>query len=277
MTDMLAAVPVAPADGAVSLDAVPPSAEADRLLAEVTHDLRTPLTSARLLVEALKDGLVEEELRAEYLARIEEQISLLSTLVDELHLTARDHAGDDRSSREWVRPHELIAAAVEAMLIQAEARGVALEQDLSLHLPCIRANPIRLRRALLNLIENAIRHARPGGKVIIHAERGLGGVEIEVEDDGTGISIDEQDRVFTAFYGSDRRRSSTRSGLGLAIARATVEEHGGRIWLADSACGTRVRMSLPTPAQHRTARRGIPCGESSNDSLSPAARALKSR
>jgi signal transduction histidine kinase len=107
----------------------------------------------------------------------------------------------------------------------------------------------------MNLMENAIRHARPGGKVVVRAERTLCGVEIEIEDDGDGIAVEDRDRVFDAFYGADGRGSLARSGLGLAIARATVEAHGGRIWLADSRCGTRVRFSLPASSERRPARR----------------------
>jgi signal transduction histidine kinase len=225
------------------------------LAAELSHDLRTPLASVRLLVGALRDGLVEPDQRDEYLARIDEQVSLLAELVDDLHAATRDQPGPRRLRTEWIRPLELIEGAVATMQIQAGAVGVALELDLAACLPSLHASSTELRRTLLNLIENAIRHARPGGKVVVRAERTLCGVEIEVEDDGEGIPVEDRDRVFDAFYGADRRVSRARSGLGLAIARATVEAHGGRIWLADSRCGTRVRFLLPVSLERRSARR----------------------
>jgi signal transduction histidine kinase len=158
--------------------------------------------------------------------------------------------------RECVAPQGAIEAAVETMRIQAEVRGVTLKHDLPSDLPSIYADPMQLQRGLLNLIENAIRHARDDGNVTVRAERTPSGIEIEVEDNGEGITAADGDRVFLAFHGDDRRRSPARSGLGLAIARATVEAHGGRIWLAESACGTRVRLSLPVPLEV-----SLPCAE----------------
>jgi signal transduction histidine kinase len=109
---------------------------------------------------------------------------------------------------------------------------------------------------LLNLIENAIRHTREGGRVVVRAERTFRSVELEVDDVGDGIPVAERGRVFGAFHGSDGERAPGRSGLGLPIARAAVEAHGGRIWLAESLQGTRVRLSLPAPPEHRRARGG---------------------
>jgi signal transduction histidine kinase len=225
----------------------PPAAgeTSQRLLAEFSHDLRTPLTSVRLLVQALRDDLVDEDRRSEHLAQIELQVLVLSALVEQLHSLGREQAGDPGSIRECVASQALIDAAVDTMRIQAEFRGVTLKRDLPPDLPPLDANPIQLHRALLNLLENAIRHAREGGAVTVRAERTVGGIEIEIEDDGEGIAADERDRVFLAFHGDDRQRSTARSGLGLAITRATVEAHGGRIWIAESASGTRVRLSLP--------------------------------
>lgn len=216
-------------------------------LAELSHDLRTPLTSVRLLVGALRDGLVEPGQRDEHLARIDQQASLLTELVDELHSLARQQAAGPR--KQSVSPRALIEAAADVLRIQAEARDVSLEIDAPPCPPTICADRIQLRRMLVNLLENAIRHARAGGRVAVHAQWTRGAVEIGVEDDGEGIATEERDHVFTPFYGGDR--AAARSGLGLAIARATIEAHGGRIWLDESIRGARVRLSLPTGAPER--------------------------
>jgi signal transduction histidine kinase len=245
--------------GFASVDAAP-SRDVDRagpsprLLAELSHDLRTPLASVRLIVRALRDGLLEPERRDDYLARIEQQVSLLTELVDELHAVAREQAGPRKWRTEWVSPQRLIREAADTMRIQAEATGVVLEIDAAPCLPLIRANTIELQRTLLNLLENAIRHARAGGRVRVHAEPAPGGLEIEVEDDGKGIAVEEHDHVFSAFVGADQRGSPSRSGLGLSIARSTVEAHGGRIWLVDSTSGTRVRLWLPAATERRIPR-----------------------
>jgi len=108
------------------------------------------------------------------------------------------------------------------------------------------AHPEQLRRVLLNLIQNAIRHTPADGSVTVSAEAADGRLEVEVADTGDGIAAPERDRVFEPFFrgGTEAARTRSGAGLGLAIARAIVEAHGGRIWLADSPGGTRVRFSL---------------------------------
>jgi len=230
----------------------PPSSRPldERLVAEISHDLRTPLASARLMVQALRDGLVDEEARESYLERVEQQIAFLGALVDELQSLTR-MAEDPESRAECLHPGELIETAAAIMQVQAQARAVILETVVPPCLPLVRGDRIQLERVLLNLIENATRHARIGGRVVIRAEPVRGGVEIEVEDDGRGIAEGERERVFTPFYSLDQRGSARRSGLGLTIARAIVEACGGHIWVADSARGTRVRLSLPASSAQR--------------------------
>jgi signal transduction histidine kinase len=99
---------------------------------------------------------------------------------------------------------------------------------------------------LFNLIQNAIRHTPADGSVVVRAEDGEQGIEVEIADSGDGIAPTEREHVFTAFYrgGVDASRTGDGAGLGLAVSRAIVEAHGGRIWLADSSRGTRVRFSL---------------------------------
>jgi signal transduction histidine kinase len=253
-----------------------------RRVAEISHDLRTPLASLRLLVEGLSDGVLGDEDRHAYLAQMQTQVSLLTELVDDLHALSSTHAlssmhAGESSSREAVDPNDLIDRTLAAMRIQAEARGVVLQREASAILPVICANALALQRVLVNLIENAIRHTDAGGHVTIRAHPSLGRIELEVQDDGDGIPAHERGRVFRAFYGHDGEHSVARSGLGMAIAQAAVEEHGGRIWLDDSPQGTRVRITLPTSAPRaRPASRSHALSASSNDSISMAPRRLES-
>ena len=218
------------------------------LVAAVSHDLRTPITSLRLLADAVGDDIVEDaETRRGYLRRMGTHIDALSVLIDDLFELSRLEAGDISWTIEQVPLPELVGETVEAMRVQAEAKGVAVTADVPDTLKPAQANPEKLQRVLFNLIQNAIRHTPADGSVVVRAESVPSGVEFEVADTGDGIAAEERERVFTAFYrgGADAARTSPGAGLGLAVSRAIVEAHGGRIWLADASVGTRVRFSLP--------------------------------
>ncbi len=217
------------------------------LVAAVSHDLRTPITSLRLLAEAVGDDIVvDPETRRVYLTRMRTHIDALSALIDDLFELSRLEAGDISWSLERVPLHELVQETVEAMRVQAEAKGVAVVASVPDELAPARANPEQLQRVLFNLIQNAIRHTPADGSVVVRAEPVASGIEVEIADSGDGIAPADRERVFTAFYraGVDAARTGDGAGLGLAVSRAIVEAHGGRIWLADGAEGTRVRFSL---------------------------------
>ena len=220
------------------------------LVAAVSHDLRTPITSLRLLADAVGDGVVGGETRRAYLDRMTTHIDALSSLIDDLFELSRLEAGDIGWSLERVPLDELVGETVDAMRVQAELKGVAVLAELPPELAPARANPEKLQRVLFNLIQNAIRHTPADGSVVVRAEPFDGRIEVEVRDTGVGIAPDERDRVFTAFYrgGEDASRTSAGAGLGLAVSRAIVEAHGGQIWLADAPIGTRVRFSVPVAA-----------------------------
>jgi signal transduction histidine kinase len=133
------------------------------------------------------------------------------------------------------------------MRAQADAKHVAVRASLPAGLQPVRGNPERLQRVLFNLIQNAIRHTPADGSVTVMAEPGGAGVEVEVADTGEGLAPGARERAFEPFYrgGEGAARSGEGTGLGLTICRAIVEAHGGRIWLAESSRGARVRFSLP--------------------------------
>ncbi|MGI8429548.1 MAG: sensor histidine kinase [Solirubrobacteraceae bacterium] len=220
------------------------------LVAAVSHDLRTPITSLRLLAEAVGDDIVDGEVRRGYLQRMGTHIDALGGLIDDLFELSRLEAGDIRWSLERVPLGELVNETVEAMLVQAELKGIAVVAEVPEALSPAHCNPEKLQRVLFNLIQNAIRHTPADGSVVVRAEPVGGRIEIEVADNGDGIEIEERERVFTPFYrgGTDTARTSSGAGLGLAVSRAIVEAHGGSIWLPETAVGTRVRFSLPVAA-----------------------------
>jgi signal transduction histidine kinase len=218
------------------------------LVAAVSHDLRTPLTSLRLLSEAIESDLVDAETRRDYVAQMSLHLRSLSALIEDLFELSRLEAGDIQWSMQQVPLDALVAETVEAMRAQADLKRINVAATVPADLAHAWADPERLQRVLFNLIQNAIRHTPADGSVTVLAEPNGSGLEIEVADTGEGLGDDDRDRAFEPFYrgGNGRARARGGSGLGLAICRAIVEAHGGRIWFAEAPTGTRVRFSLPT-------------------------------
>ncbi|MCA1689230.1 MAG: HAMP domain-containing histidine kinase, partial [Actinobacteria bacterium] len=220
------------------------------LVAAVSHDLRTPITALSLLAEALGDDIVAPGERVAYLDRMMTHIRALGALIDDLFELSRLEAGDIAWSVEHVELGELVAETVAAMRVQAQAKGVDVRAELPADLAAVRANPEKVQRVLFNLIQNAIRHTPADGSVTVRAELAGEALEVEVADTGSGIPEPDRERVFEAFVQAegDRARSGGHAGLGLAISRAIVEAHGGRIWVTEALPadgGARVRFSLP--------------------------------
>jgi len=215
-----------------------------QLVAAASHDLRTPLASLRLLVESIDDGVATGETRDRYLREIRTHVAVLSDLVDDLFELSRIEAGDISWTLRQVELHELIDDTVAAMRAPAAARGVTVSAELPPGAVVARADAEKLQRVLFNLIQNAIRHTPADGSVTVRAHAAGGGVEVEVADDGEGIPAGDRERVFEAFYRGDDARGEDGAGLGLAISRAIVEAHGGRIWLEERQPGTTVRFTL---------------------------------
>jgi signal transduction histidine kinase len=218
------------------------------LVAAVSHDLRTPLTSLRLLADAVEDELVDPETRRHYLEQMSVHIRSLSALIEDLFELSRLEAGDIEWSLQRVRLDDLVGETVEAMRAQADAKRVAVQAHVPGNLAPARANPEKLQRVLFNLIQNAIRHTPADGSVTVAAESNGVTVEVEVADTGEGLPAEDRERAFEPFYrggAGAARAAGDGTGLGLTICRAIVEAHGGEIWFADSRRGACVRFSLP--------------------------------
>jgi signal transduction histidine kinase len=221
------------------------------LVAAVSHDLRTPLTTLRLIAEGLEDGIFEPDTVREQLRLMSVHVRALGALVDDLFELSRLEAGDVSWSIEQVHLDQLVQETIQAMRPQAQAGGVAVRAELENGLRPARGNPEQLQRVLFNLIQNAIRHTPADGSVVVRARPGQGrAIEVEVADTGHGIDPALGDRIFEPFVQGPSRVAGQNGagGLGLAIARAIVAAHGGRIWLCDPGPahpGARIRFTLP--------------------------------
>lgn len=221
-----------------------------RLVASVSHDLRTPLASLRLLVESIEDGVVTGETRDRYIGQLRGHVAVLTDLVDDLFELSRIEAGDIVWAMSRIDVDSLVGDTVEAMRAQAEVRGVRVSADLPADGLYVTANPEKVQRVLFNLIQNAIRHTPADGSIKVRASATEEGVMVEVADDGAGIPVDDRPHVFEPFFrgGADSSRTTGGAGLGLAVSRAIVEAHGGEIWLEPTPTGTEMRFTLRTSA-----------------------------
>jgi signal transduction histidine kinase len=215
-----------------------------QLVAAASHDLRTPLASLRLLVEAIDDEVATGETRDRYLREIRTHVGVLSDLIDDLFELSRIEAGDISWTMRQVELGELIDDTVAAMQASAADRGVHISAELPAGGLVAQADAEKVQRVLFNLIQNAIRHTPADGSVTVRARPAGKGVEVEVDDSGEGIPAADGERVFEAFYRGDASRGEDGAGLGLAISKAIVEAHGGRIWLEQGTPGARIRFTL---------------------------------
>ncbi|HEU5328282.1 MAG TPA: HAMP domain-containing sensor histidine kinase [Thermomicrobiales bacterium] len=233
------------------------------LIAAVSHDLRTPLASLRALAEALNDGIVDDPAHMRrYLTLIAGETERLNALIDDLFELARLEAGAVHLDCAPISAPALLNETVARMMPQAERKGVTLTADVPDNLPLILADAPQLSRVLLNLVQNAIRHTPPGGRVQLRACRQDGALLLTVEDTGEGIAPADLPRVFDRFYRGDPARSrEAGSGLGLAIARGLVEAHGGHIWVESTpgqgACFAFTIPLAPSTATCPTPHRGV--------------------
>jgi signal transduction histidine kinase len=213
-------------------------AERRDMVANISHDLRSPLSSIRGNLETLllKDGQLEPGARRGFLEAALRNIDGFQKLVEELFELARLESGQARPRLESFHPGELAQDVVLKLRPQAEAAGVRLAVELPAELPLVRGELGLIERLLTNLIENALRFTPAGGSVRVSLAAEGGGTRVSVADTGSGIAPEDLPHVFERFYRADRSRdrSAGGAGLGLAIARQIAELHGSRLEVESS-------------------------------------------
>jgi signal transduction histidine kinase len=231
-------------------------AQSDRarrqLLADVSHELMTPLSAIRGYVETLgmPEVPLDQDTRQRYLAIVEEETHKLEAIIGDLLDLARLEGGGERLRSEPVSVKDLFARVADRHEPSIRDRGITLELDVAPDTPEIRGDAGRLEQALQNVAANAIRHTPAGGRVVLRAFPEEGGVRITVRDSGQGIPPEHLPRVFDRFYKVDAARAGTAvpsgSGLGLSIVRAIVETHGGAVTATNAPEGGAIfELRLP--------------------------------
>lgn len=225
--------------------------------ANVSHDLRTPLTTlhAHLETLSLKENLSTEERRT-YFAVCVRQSQRLIKLTEQLLELAQLDAQQAPVTREPFQLAELAHDVAMKFELTAQRASVALTVEHAEEVPLVIGDIALLEHVFDNLLENALRYAPAGGAVTVRLRRMAHRVRVEVHDTGCGIPGSERDRVFERFYRGDKSRSSEsgHAGLGLAIVRAIVELHGGRVdFVSAPNEGTTFFFELPIADGHRAA------------------------
>lgn len=212
------------------------------LVANVSHDLKTPLTSIMGYAQALQDGLIEPERVAQVAGVIRDQAATTNLLLADLLFLSEVDAGQALPVRQDVPASDLVSGAAQRMQAAADQKGVSIELTADDSV-CAGVDPEKLTRALANVIDNAVRFSPEGGSVTVEASNAGDVVKIEVTNTGPLIAEEELPLIFERFYRCDT--STPGHGLGLAIAREAVELSGGRIEARNTPSGVAVTISVP--------------------------------
>jgi signal transduction histidine kinase len=231
------------------------------LVANVSHELKTPITAIRAHLENLLDGVEEPD--TETLQVMLSQSERLGRLVEQLLDLSKLESGDVPLRRERVSLAPLVSQVMSEIEVASADRDVNVSSDLPDDLPPVEADSERVHQVIFNLVDNAVRFTPEGGEVRIEAHRHNGSIEVRVADTGVGIPPEALPRLFERFYRVDpaRARGDGGTGIGLAIARSVVEAHGGTI-RAESEPGLGSTFTFDLPI-------GLPAGSEDTNRRDP--------
>jgi len=207
--------------------------EMDRMRSEfvhtVSHDLRSPLTSVIGYTELIERSGTLNENQRDFLDRIQDSVQHITSLINDLLDLGSIEAGLD-TRREYVQLEGILRYTLDMLQGQIKAKRLKVQTELAPSLPALRANPVRLRQVLDNVVGNAIKYSNHGGEVMISIKAEDEQLILQVTDNGPGIAPSDQPHIFDKFYRGDNTKEEG-SGLGLAIVKTIVDAHQGRIWV----------------------------------------------
>ena len=226
-----------------------------QMMADVSHELKTPLTAMRGYIETLRmpEVVLDEDRRHRYFETIDRETRRLERIVKDLLDLARYEHGAVVLQRRLFDIERLFANVAGRHERDAQTKGVAIGIHVDARADQVVADPDRIEQAIENLVGNALRHTPAGGTVTLTATQGDGVATLSVSDTGAGIAPEHLPHVFERFYKVDAARAadSTGSGLGLSITKAIVERHGGTIRVASQSGGTTFTILLPQGLEAR--------------------------
>lgn len=208
--------------------------EVDRIRNEVvhtvSHDLRSPLTSVIGYTELISRAGSLNENQHDFLNRIQESVQHITDLINDLLDLGSIEAGLD-TRREWVQLEGLLRYTLDMLQGQTNSKRITVQTEIPPDLPALRANPIRLRQVLDNVVGNAIKYSNRDGEVKVSIRAEGDQLILQVTDNGPGIPVQDQAHIFDKFYRGRNMEGREGSGLGLAIVKSIVDAHQGRIWV----------------------------------------------
>jgi signal transduction histidine kinase len=213
------------------------------LMADIAHELRTPLAVLQGRLEGMLDGIYPRD--EGQLAALLQDTRTLARLVEDLRTLAHTESGTLTLQKEPTDTAILVHDTAASCAGEAAERHIQLEVDAAPNVPLVDIDPVRIREVLTNLVSNALRHTPGGGRVRVTVSMQPNAMVFTVSDTGQGIPADDLPRIFDRFYRSATARAKPGAGLGLAIVREAAEAHGGHATAESSSSGARFRLSLP--------------------------------
>lgn len=245
--------PIPKIGSAITMQDISYLKELDRLKNDfvhtVSHDLRSPLTAILGYTELIgRTGPLNDN-QVEFLHRLQGSVQHITALINDLLDLGRLEAGFD-ARREVVHLDNILKYTLDMVELQARKKKITLTTKVDPELKPLRANPIRIRQMLDNLVSNAVKYTQDEGAVKVELSMRDGQIVLRVEDNGAGIPSEEQSRVFDKFYRATNMADNEKvegSGLGLAIVKSIVESHQGRVWVESTlGSGSAFFVLLPT-------------------------------
>jgi histidine kinase len=218
------------------------------LIADVAHELRTPLATIAGYMEGLLDDIIKPE--PKLYALVHHEATRLRWMIEEMALLSRAEAGQLRVAPRPIEVQLVVGQVIDQFRPQVQAQGMSWDVQIADSLPKIHADPDRIRQVLINLIANAVQYSPMGGTIGVHVRGDERAVTTIVSDTGIGIAAEHVPHIFERFYRVDKSRARTTggAGIGLTIARHLIYAHGGEIWAESDGLGrgTRITFTLPT-------------------------------
>ncbi len=201
-----------------------------QMVADIAHELRTPLSVLQIELESIEDGVSKPT--PAVISSLGEEVQQLNHLIEDLRTLSLADAGQLSLNPVELEPQDVVNRAVNRMQLAAREKQLELANDSAEHLDLVHADPSRLQQVLVNLLQNAVRYTPQGGKIRVTARQSAGEVILGIHDTGAGFDPSEAATIFERFYRTDkaRARETGGTGLGLAIVKGLVTAMGGRVW-----------------------------------------------